>query len=367
MVTALKFPFYIKFAFVSIGIFAFVYMLYIGQQIILPLIYATIIAILLNPLVNFLIRKKINRIVAISTSVIVSILVTLSLLYFISTQLSMFSETYPKLKEKFNETSVQTINWTSDHFNIKTSKINAWIKSTENEAINNLGGAIGHTVSTINSIIIILVLLPVYLFMILFYKPLFLEFIRKLFKSEHHVTVYDVLINSKMIIQSYLIGLLVEAAIIAVLNSTGLFILGIDYAIILGVTGALLNVIPYIGGVIAIALPMIIAFVTKESTTYVFLVLGIYLLIQFIDNHIIIPRIVASRVKINALVSIIAVLTGGALWGIPGMFLSIPLTAILKVIFDHIESLKPWGFLLGNITPTASKYKFDFIKKRGLK
>src|SRR6185295_14030747 len=168
--------------------------------------------------------------------------------------------------------------------------------------------------------IIILVLMPVYLSMILFYKPLLLEFIGKLFRTTHHVTVYEVLANSKRIIQTYLIGLLVEAAIIAVLNSAGLLLLGIDYAIILGITGALLNVIPYIGGIIAIALPMIIAFVTKESSTYAILVLVVYLLIQFIDNHFIIPRIVASRVKLNALISVIVVFIGAALWGIPGMF-----------------------------------------------
>src|ERR1700680_2545993 len=98
---------------------------------------------------------------------------------------------------------------------------------------------------------------------------------------------------------------------------------------------------------------MIIAFVTKDSSTYAILVFGVYILIQFIDNHFIIPRIVASRVQINALMSVIVVLVGGAIWGVPGMFVSIPLTAIVKVIFDHIEVLKPWGFLLGNIVPTA--------------
>jgi predicted PurR-regulated permease PerM len=125
----------------------------------------------------------------------------------------------------------------------------------------------------------------------------------------------------------------------------------------------MLNVIPYVGGVIAIALPMIIAFVTKDSSSYAILVLVVYLIIQFIDNHFIIPSIVASKVKINALISVIAVLVGAAIWGIPGMFLSIPLTAVIKVVFDHIESLKPWGFLLGNITPTK-KMKLEFIKKR---
>ncbi|HLG36124.1 MAG TPA: AI-2E family transporter [Bacteroidia bacterium] len=364
MDTIVKFPFYIKFALISIGTFAFVYSLYIGQAIILPLLYATIFAILLNPFVNFLVRKKINRIVAITITVVSAILVTAGIVYLISVQLSLFSETYPALKERFNETLNEMIQWTSKYFNIKISKINKWINETQTDAFKNMGGAIGQTLSVITGIIIIVVLLPVYIFMILFYKDLLLEFMRKLFNAAHHVAVFEVLTNSKKIIQSYLVGLLLEAAIIATLNSLGLLILGIDYAIILGITGALLNVIPYIGGVIAIALPMIIAYVTKESSTYALLVLVVYMMIQFTDNHFIIPRIVASKVKINALIAVIVVLMGGALWGIPGMFLSIPLTAIVKVIFDHIEPLKPWGFLLGNIVPTASKLKFDFIKKK---
>jgi predicted PurR-regulated permease PerM len=189
--------------------------------------------------------------------------------------------------------------------------------------------------------------------MFLFYQHLLIEFIHKLFKSSNQYEVNQVISTTKKIIQSYLVGLLIEAAIVASLNSASLLILGIDYAILLGVIGALLNVIPYIGGVIAVALPMMIALATK-SPIYALLVLASYILIQLIDNNYLIPKIVASKVKINALISVIVVLVGGALWGIPGMFLSIPLTAILKVIFDHIESLKPWGFLFGNIVPTSS-------------
>jgi len=107
---------------------------------------------------------------------------------------------------------------------------------------------------------------------------------------------------------------------------------------------------------------MIVALATK-SPSYALFVLAAYLFIQFVDNNYIIPKIVASKVKINALISVIVVLIGGALWGIPGMFLAIPLTAVLKVIFDHIEPLKPLGFLLGNIVPTVSKKLFYIAKK----
>jgi predicted PurR-regulated permease PerM len=353
-------PFYAKVALVFISLFFFVFTLFIGQQIILPIVYATILGILLNPLVNFLTKRRINRIIAISITVALAIVLFVGILYVISTQVSMFTETYPQLKAKFTTANNDIVHWVSQKFRISQHTINAWIQDTETSMINNL--AIGENINAAGRIIVTATLLPVYLFMILFYKPLLLEFIRKLFRKEHQVVVADVLSSTKKIIQSYLVGLFFEMIIIAVLNSAGLLLIGIDYAIILGITGAILNIIPYIGGIIAIALPMIIAFVTKDSFTYPLLVLVVYLIIQFVDNHFIIPKIVASRVQINALLSIIVVLIGGALWGIPGMFLSIPLTAILKVIFDHIDSLKPWGFLLGNIVPTGTT--FYYIKQK---
>jgi predicted PurR-regulated permease PerM len=122
------------------------------------------------------------------------------------------------------------------------------------------------------------------------------------------------------------------------------------------------NIIPYLGGIIGTVLAMLVAFVTKDSLIYPLLVFIAHIIIQLIDNNYTVPKIVASRVQINALISIIGVLIGGAIWGLSGMFLSIPLIAILKVVFDHIDSLKPWGFLLGNIVPTNSR--FTFIKRK---
>jgi predicted PurR-regulated permease PerM len=352
-----KIPLYAKLALISICLFAFTLFLSIGKDIIVPIVFASIVGVLVNPIVNFLVRKRWNRGISITITVALTVLVVIAFFYFVSSQLTMFSETYPQLKEKFNNTSLAAVRWVSTTFKISQSKIYTWINETEMEAINNF--EIGERLSEVGQMIFTAVLLPVYLFMILFYKPLLLEFIRKLFRSEHHVAVADVLLNTQKIIQSYLVGLFFELIIIAILNSVGLLIIGIDYAIILGIIGAIVNIIPYLGGIIAVALPMIIAFITKDSLSYPLMVILIYLLIQFIDNHFIIPKIVASRVQLNALISVIAVLIGGALWGITGMFLSIPLTAILKVIFDHIEPLKPWGFLLGNIVPTASRFSLN--------
>ena len=358
----IKLPFYAKFALISIGAFAFVSAMYLGQQIILPVVYATIIAILLNPIVGFLVKIRINRVVAIAITVFATITLTLVFIYFMSSQLSLFQATYPRLKVKFLALMLQSIHWISIHFKVNTIQIHEWISQKQDDIILGLEGSIGATLSTINNVLIVTFLLPVYIFMILFYKELLLVFIRKLFDVTNHEAVFAILFSSKKIIQSYLVGLMMEAAIVATLNSIGLLILGIDYAIILGITSAILNVIPYIGGVIAILIPMTIAFVTKDSYSSAVLVLGVYLFIQFVDNHYIIPNIVASKVKINALVSIVVVLLGHMIWGLPGMFLSIPLTAIVKVIFDHIEPLKPWGYLLGNMVPTV-KQRIAFSKK----
>lgn len=359
MDNTLKIPFYAKSALIFVSVFSFVFVMYIGQDIIIPIVYATIFAILLNPIVNFLIRKRVSKIMAISLVLLLAVILVLVLFYLFFSQLSMFSRSFPQFKIKLDLANDHLVNWASHELGYRPSKINKWISETQSQAISSYAN--GETLSQLGQFTITVVLIPVYLFMMLYYKSLLLEFIRKLFRSEHHSAVVEVLANSKNIIQSYLVGLFFEMVIMAVLNSVGLLILGIDYAIILGILCAVLNVIPYIGGVVATILPMIIAFVTKDSLIYPALVLVVTIVIQFIDNNLIVPKIVASRVQINALISVIAVLIGGAIWGVAGMFLSIPLIAILKVIFDHIEPLKPWGFLFGNIVPTASK--FSFIKR----
>jgi len=146
-----------------------------------------------------------------------------------------------------------------------------------------------------------------------------------------------------------------------------LLILGVEYAILLGVIGAILNVLPYIGGIVAIALPIIIATITKDGFSTQILILVAYMVIQFIDNNILVPRIVSSKVKINALVSLVIILLGGAVWGLSGMFLSIPFIAVLKIVFDRVDELKPWGKLLGDEIPMYHKGQLWSRRKRGKK
>ncbi len=345
-----RWPIYAKLSSIIIGLVALFYIFYIGKDIIVPLVFSTIIAILLNPIVNFLCRKKLNRTIAIILSVVTTIILIAALVYFILSQAAMFSDSLPQFKQKFSEIINNAINWISTNLNVSKPKINTWITNTKAEGMSNSSSVVGTTLMGIGGVLVLLLLIPVYIFMILFYKPLLLEFISQLFKDDKSEIVTEVLTETKTLIQSYLIGLLIEAAIVATLNAIGLLFIGIQYAILIAIIGALLNLIPYIGGLVAISIPMLIAIATK-SPIYAVWVFVLFITVQFIDNNYIVPKIVASKVKINALVSIIVVLIGGALWGVAGMFLAIPITAIVKVVFDRIAPLKPFGFLIGDNQP----------------
>jgi len=361
-----KIPLYAKTSIFLVGLFALFTILYIGKGIIVPLVFAIIIAIVLVPIVNFFVRLRVNRILAIVISLVLTLIFIAGIFALIFSQASRFSESWPILVNKFTMLLNQSITWASGYFNIEPENIHLWISNTKDDLINISSSLIGKTLLTLGSGIVVLFIIPVYIFLILFYQPLILDFIRKLFSKSNQSHVSEIITQVKTVIQSYLIGLLIEFVVVSALNTTALLILGIDYAILLGVIGGLLNVIPYLGGIVAVALPMMIALVTKDSAWYAIYVLIAYYLIQLIDNNYIVPKIVASKVKINALFAIIVVFVGNAIWGLPGMFLSIPLLAIVKLVFDHVEPLKPWGFLLGDTMPHILKIKpiFKKIKKK---
>jgi predicted PurR-regulated permease PerM len=361
-----KLPAYLKIIFFFVGLFALFTILYIGKSIIVPLIFAIIISIILHPVVNFFSRLKINRILAIAITLLLTFIFIATISTILFSQVSRLSESWPILVEKFTSILNQNIADAAEYFKKDPQKIHEWITKAEGEIINTSTAALGQTLVLIGNGLVVLLLIPFYIFMILFYEPILLEFIRRLSGSNYESRVREMVTQIKTVIQRYLVGLVIEAVMMAVMNTIALLILGIEYAFILGILAALLNVIPYIGGIIAVAMPMMVALVTKSTPLYAFYVLIAYLIIQLIDNNYIVPYIVAAKIKINALFSVIVVLVGNALWGISGMFLAMPLLAIVKLICDHIEPLKPWGFLLGDTMPPLLKIT-SIIKKITIK
>lgn len=350
---AIILPFYAKTSIIFCGLIAFAFILYIAHSIVIPIIFSVIAATILNPVVVILTNFKINKVIAIAITLFLVFIVIAAFGLLMFSQVSRFGESWPIIIDKFTEVINQLIVWMSGSFDISSQNIIAWIAKTKDELINTSSAAMGKTILSFGTGLLSLFVIPVYIFMILYYQPILLEFFQRLFGAGSRLAVIEIISEIKILIRRYLIGLLIETAIIATLYTIGLLLLGIEYAIIFGIVGALLNLIPYIGSIIAAILPMIMAVVTKPSPWFALLVLALFVFIQFIDNNFIVPKIVASKVKINALISITAVLAFAALWGIPGMLIAIPITGIIKLIFDHIEPLKPWGFLFGDVMPPS--------------
>ena len=347
-------PTYQKLALIVLGLVALCYGLVQAKAILVPLLLALLLAMLLNPLVNFMVRHRFNRILAITLAVLLAMAAAAGLLYFILTQAAHFAETLPDLKQKVAALGHKVQGWVVERTNMQPEAMDNAVEKAKDEGLNKGGALVGGALLTMGSIFAFFFLLPIFTFLLLLYKKLLLDFIHQLFPKEHRPTVHRITQESKGVAQSYLVGLMLEAGIVTALNFGGLLLIGVPYALLLAVLASVLNLIPYIGMITATILPMVIALATMDPTAALW-VLALYSAVQFIDNNFIVPNVVASRVELNALVSIIVVMIGGALWGIPGMFLAIPLTALFKVTFDHVPSLQPFGFVLGNDDGTPQK------------
>jgi predicted PurR-regulated permease PerM len=328
--------------------------LVVSRPFLVPLILASFLAIVLSPLVGWLVSKRINRLLAVLIVVITSIAFLFGFFALIFSQVSVLSESSGAIVAKFQTLSEDFFASLARWFNLNQKDLEYWKTRLSQELESNGGVVLGVTLTSLLDVLKIIFVVPVYVFMFLYYQPHLLMFIHKLFRMADDADVGEVLSATKNVIQSYIVGLFAEFSIIAVLNTAGLFILGIDYAILLGVTSALLNIIPYLGGLVNMLIFMFIALLTKPPI-YVLYVLILYMVIQFIDNNFLVPKIVGSKVQLNAFVSLLAVVLGAVVWGIPGMFLSIPLLAIVKVLTDRIETFKSVGFLLGEMKTDGVK------------
>ena len=341
-------PFYQRLSLVLISLAIICYTVFIANDIIVPLAFAILLAILLLPFTNFLERKKMPRAMANMVGILVALLFIGAIIYFLSSQISGFMQDLPSIKKHLAAHWKTVQKWVSQQFHFTRKEQTNFIDNATDEIKNSGTGFLGDTVINLTQALMVLVLLPVYTFLILYYRDMIKRFFVSVFKDEHEARVMEVLRESRSIVQGYMIGLIIEMGIVAAINAVGFMILGIQYAVFLGVLAAILNMIPYIGMLIASIFCMLITLTNSTEITDIAGVLVILIIVQFIDNNIIMPKVVSSKVKINALITIVGVLVGGALAGVSGMFLSIPAIAILKVIFDRVDDLKPWGMLLGD-------------------
>jgi predicted PurR-regulated permease PerM len=229
-----------------------------------------------------------------------------------------------------------------------------------NYAANILSGAAGSA----TGILIFFGLLPIYTFLLIMYRHIFMKFILMCFEPKEHENIEAVMQQIEKMGKRYLLGLLIQLCYITILLWAILAIFGIKHALLIGIIFAFLNLIPYLGALIGNILGVLITLASSESIVDILFVLGAIAAVQFLDNNILMPRIVGSQVKLNPLISIIGIFIAGTMTGISGMFLALPIMAILKIIFDRTEQFKKWGVLLGDERPAKKPMRIPAIRRR---
>lgn len=356
-------PFYQKLSFNLISISIICLALNYGPAFILPLLFAILLATILLPATHYLVRKKLPKFFSIILPLSFALLMTVGILYFLSVQILNFLDDLPALKERLSEVGNSLQHWVNENTHITVWKQNQYIKQTIESLKDRAPLIASATFGSLAGILTYLVLLPTYTFLILHYRLVIKKFLVSMFKNGSEESVTSILTKSTTISQQYVTGLMIETGIVFALNAIGFLVLGIRYAIFLALLAALLNLIPYVGMLMANVLCMLITLISSDTTSNVVWVGVILAIVQFIDNNFGMPMIVGNKVRINALVTILGVIIGGTLCGIPGMFLAIPALAVSKVICDNVSELKPWGNLLGDGSEDSPMNQIDYKSK----
>ncbi|MCF0054968.1 AI-2E family transporter [Dyadobacter sp. CY356] len=337
---------------------------YIGRSILMPIIMAFFISLVLLPVFRFLKKRKFPEAIAIVIPILLVFLLLGGIIWFFSAQVGSLVADFPKIKSNVSIHLNTLSNWVSGITHYSTKEQLDFLNKNTNELLSFAGKRVSTFALTLSSIFVFVGLLPIYIYLILFYKDLLLRFIFMWFSEEHHSNVKDAIYESELIIKSYLIGLLIQITYMTVLVGGILMIIGIKHALLIGVIFAILNLIPYVGALMGNVIGVILTMTSSTELWPIFTVLGVIAGVQFLDNNILMPRIVGSKVKINALFAILGVIVGGSIAAVPGMFLSMPIIAVLKVIFDRTDMFRQWGILLGDERPEHSPMIFPESRKK---
>lgn len=343
------YPFWLKSTVILFGLILLFLLLSYGKFILMPLAFSAFIAMLLSPMVHLFERWKLSKGFSILLSLMLVIILFLGIVSLISAQFVQFSERMPEVTERLKGVTAEAIHYLEQTAGISQEEQSNYLRKGVNNVIDKSGSLVSSLVNATTNIFTSLTLMPIFIFFMLYYQKMYQTFFRRLFavKSEH-TKVDELLAKVQDVTQNYLTGMLSVIGILAVLNTTGLFLIGLDHALFFGVFASLLAIIPYIGIIIGALPPLLFALLLTDSLWNPVLVVAIFASVQFLEGNFITPRIVGSKVSINPFVAMIALIIGGELWGISGMILFVPLIGILKVVFDQVPELKPYGYLLGN-------------------
>lgn len=349
-------PFYLKLAAVLFSLIALVWIVIIAKEILSPLIFSCLFSILLLPFAAFLENKLRMPRSAASMLAVLSLLACIGgLLYVIGSQVSDLASDWPQFQDQLHKTQNDLMDWIRSSFHVTRHKQLTFVTNTTNKVVASGGSVVGATLLSLSGMLLFLVFTFIYTFFFLLYRKLIMRFLESVFEEENKKVVHDIIEKVQNMIRKYITGLIIEMVIVAIVVSVTFMVLGVKYAILLGLITGLFNVIPYIGIFTALVLSAAVTFATSPEQITVIYVMITLVVMHLIDSNILLPLVVGSKVRINALITVLGVIIGEMVWGIPGMFLSIPVIAVLKIIFDRVESLKAWGIILGDEEPKQNR------------
>ncbi|MBT9392383.1 AI-2E family transporter [Hymenobacter sp. NST-14] len=338
----------IQFAFFMLGAVLLIFTLHELDDVLLPLLFAAVFTLLLLPICRWLESRNVPRILAIILCLLLLTAIFAGIIVAFGSQLTQFQSELPKLQVKMMEFFTQTQEWAHLKFGYQPMSIDD-LKETTMKTLKKSGGSyLGTTLTTTTLALSNLAQVLIYIFCLLLYRDHLRQFMFRFVDPDKRTAVLATVDNIQTVVQAYISGLLKVIVIVAILNGIGLLILDVKFAIFFAIFASVLAVIPYIGIMIGATVPAIITLVETGSPLQAALVIGVFVLVQFLEGNFITPLITGSQVSINPLAAILALILGNELWGTPGMILSIPLMAVIKVVLDANQVTEPWGFLLGD-------------------
>lgn len=344
----LRIPGYIKYFIVLASLMLTGYAILIAKPIFNPLLAAFIIGLLLKPLSTSMERIKIPRIISTLLSLLLILMVITGLSMFFSAQISAITTDMDSLINSFNSLFDKLQQWTATQFGIAPQEQIVYLKSSLSTLLKNSSSFFRSTLSATAGFFSTFLLFIMALFFFLYYRTFLVSFLYYSIDKGDHRRLNVILRKIESVVRRYILGLFLVILIMATLNIVGLLAMGIQHAVFFGALAALLTIIPYVGIIIGSLLPIMFTLATMDSLWYPFGVLLLFAGVQFLEGNFITPNIIGNQVSINPFAALLGLFIGGIMLGIIGVIFAIPILAIIKVICDEVESLKPVGYLIGN-------------------
>ncbi|ARS34326.1 AI-2E family transporter [Pontibacter actiniarum] len=322
--------------------------LYVGRTLFIPLSFALLISFVLYPICKWLERKGLPRWAAILLCLLLLVVLVGGLGFLLIKQMLRFGQEWPSLQAKLLATWQNLSAYLERHYAIDAAAQIAWVERMAGEIAASAFAMAQDVVYTSAVSLVLFVLIPIYVALILYNREQFTSALYSLFSQEEHRKIHQILHETITTYYNFIKGMVVVYVVVGVLNSLGLFLMGVPHAVFFGVVASILTFIPYVGITIGAILPMTVAWVTYDSVWYPLGVIIVFSVVQYLEANLIFPWAVSARLQVNMLFTLLAIVAGGILWGASGMILFIPFLAILKLIADKHEGMRPVSLLLGS-------------------